>query len=93
MLPFESCMAEVEAWVDNLDFIPPIKAKLFDLSVNGPPEKWCEFGDEWPNLVKMHWELWRDLVLKYDDAELVDMVFEALAEKYVGELEGMMKHD
>lgn len=93
MLPLESCMAEVEKWVDNLDLIPPVKAKLFDLSVNGPPEKWCELGDGWPNLAKMHLELLRDLMLKYDDAELVDMVFEALAEKYAGELKEMMKHD
>ena len=93
MLPFESCMAEVEAWVDNLDLIPPVKVKLFDLFVNGSVEQWFEFCDEWPNTSKMLNGLHLHLLVKYQNDELVNAAFEALAKKYGEELKGMMKHD
>ena len=79
----DDCMAEFERWVDNLDLILPLKAKLFDLFVNGPPEAWCEFSCEWPEVTRMLWEFEWKMILKYDDGELVTMALQELAEKYV----------
>lgn len=83
----DDCMAEFERWVDNLDLILPLKAKLFDLFVNGPPEAWFEFCYEWPSVTKALWELEREMISKYDDGELVIMALQELAEKYMSELE------
>jgi hypothetical protein len=83
----DDCMAEFERSVDNLDLILPVKAKLFDLFVNGPPEAWCEFSYEWPSVTKTLWELEREMIFKYDDGELVAMALQELAEKYMSELE------
>lgn len=93
MLPFEACMAEIERWADNLDMILPVKAKLFNVYVNGPLEEVIALCDEWPSTFTMIGELHTKLYLKYEDYELVNMVFEAVAEKYMNELEGMMQHD
>ena len=79
----DDCMAEFERWVDNLDLILPLKAKLFDLFVNGPPEAWCEFCYEWPYMTNKLWELVHEMIFKYDDVELVTMALQELAEKYV----------
>lgn len=83
----DDCMAEFERWADSLDFILPLKAKLFDLFVNSPPELWCEFCYEWPSVTKTLWELEREMIFKYDDGELVTMALQELAEKYMSELE------
>lgn len=86
----DDCMAEFERWADNLDLILPLKAKLFDLFVNGPPEAWCEFSHEWPTVTKMLWDLEREMIVKYDDGELVTMALQELAEKYTDELKKVL---
>lgn len=83
----DDCMATFEKWADNLDLILPVKAKLFDLYVNGPPEAWCEFCYEWPSMTKTLWQLEREMIFKYDDGELVTVALQDLAEKYMSELE------
>lgn len=87
----DDCVATFERWADNLDLILPVKAKLFDLFVNGPPEAWCEFSWEWPTITKMLWDMEREMILKYDDGELVTVALQELAEQYASELEEVNK--
>lgn len=87
----DDCMAEFEHWADNLDLILPLKAKLFDLFVNGPPEAWFEFCHEWPSVTETLWELEHEMIFKYDDGELVTMALQELAEKYVDAMEKACK--
>lgn len=85
LLPFDDCVKSIDEMITALDLIPSFKATLLKTYLMGPADAWEALTQEWPNTTLLLREHVEDLMFKYEDYELIEMVLEELVERYTKE--------